>query len=109
MKNFIGLYYFNRNVNKDIRQYIKKISELEKKPVFNYDGNIEKRLKWFEDRISRLKSKGCLTSEILLQKVQKLYTNIEYIKDNELEALRVELYKLKKDNFENFEIKLEEL
>jgi len=109
LKNFIGLYYFNRNVNKDISQYIKKISEFEKKPVFNYDDNIEERFKWFEHRISRLKSKGCLTSEILLQKVQKLYNNIKDIKDNELEALRVELYKLKKDNFENFEVKLEEL
>lgn len=105
-KNFIGLYYFNRNTNKDIIEYIKKISELERNPVFNYGGNFKE---WFEIRISILKSKGCLASEILRQKAQKLYNNIDYIKGNELETLRVELYKLKKDNYKNFEIKLEEL
>ena len=112
-KNNIGLFYFNKNVNKDTNEHIKKIKNFEKKTIDfkNYKERIEVLVKISENKIKRLKNKkeGSLNSEELLEKFRINFNiNIDN-KIKESESLEDELYKIKKNEYKIYENKLEEL
>ena len=108
-ENKIGLFYFNKNVNKDIYEEIQKKDVLEKKI------SLDDFIRSFEDKINNLEKKikntknRYLNNEELLNKLKDLKKNFNINdKIKELNIYKIEIYKRRKDEFKFYEKKIDE-
>lgn len=100
VKNKIGLYFFNKNVN----DYFKT--------KFEYENKIEKKISdcdYLIDYCQRIVKLKKPEEDLDFERLLKTFKNDINNKNEELKVLKSQLYKLKNCEFKTYIIKLEEL